>query len=67
MPSLIINKTEEVSAFFKNKWNWLEYQLSVSYKSQQASKPHMIFYLIFIIFITDLNEMTNLNEMRNPD
>ena len=41
----------------------------------------MIFYLIFIIFITDLNEMitdlnemitdlnemTNLNEMRNPD
>jgi len=29
----------------------------VSYKSQPASKLHMIFYLIFIIFITDLNEM----------
>jgi len=29
----------------------------VSYKSQQASKLHMIFYLIFIIFIIDLNEM----------
>jgi len=26
-------------------------------KSEQASKLHMIFYLIFIIFITDLNEM----------
>ena len=33
----------EVSAFFNNKWNWLEYQLNVSYKSQQALKLHMIF------------------------
>jgi len=29
----------------------------VSYKSQQASKLHVIFYLIFIIFFTDFNEM----------
>jgi len=31
--------------------------LNVSYKSQQALKLHVIFYMIFIIFITDLNEM----------
>jgi len=34
----------------------------VSYKSQQALKLHMIFYMIFIIFITDLNEMIWINQ-----
>jgi len=36
----------------------LEYQSNVSYKSQKASKLHMIFCLIFFYFIIDLNEMT---------
>ena len=33
-----------------NKWNPLEYQLNVPYKSQKASKPQMIFCLIFLFY-----------------